>query len=63
MVEAAKIWGAFESMRFEYERVADEDQKAEEADEEWGYGELEAEERRGRKVNGEYELAMRGYGE
>lgn len=63
MVEAAKIWRAFESMRFEYERMTGEDQEAEEAVEEWGYGELEAEEGRRREVNGEYELAMRGCGE
>ncbi|KAL0630977.1 hypothetical protein Q9L58_010168 [Maublancomyces gigas] len=55
MEEATKIWGAFETARNEYERVDGEHREAEEADEEWGYGELE-------ETKGEYELAMRGYG-
>lgn len=50
----------FEKARFEYEVVRDKDKEAEEIDEEWGYGGLEEAEREGRRVNGEYELAVRG---
>lgn len=60
---ARKIWGSFEKTPYEYELVEDEDKEAEEADEQWGYGEPEEAEAEGRRVNGEYALAVRGYGE
>lgn len=58
MKSAGKIRGEFEKARYEYEIVGDEDMEVDEADEQWGYGELG-----GRRVNGEYELAVSGYGE
>lgn len=51
MEAATKIWGQFEKARYAFERVGD--QEAEEADGEWGIW---------RRVNGEYELAIRGSG-
>lgn len=50
MEEAGKIWGAFEKIR--YERVADKDREAEEAEESWGCGELEGMEEARRDLNG-----------
>lgn len=50
-------------MRHELETVRDEEVEADQADEEWGMGELEDAEREGRQANGEFELAIRGYGE
>lgn len=54
MKSAGKIRGEFEKAWYEYKIVGDEDREADEADEQWGYGELGA---------GEYELAVSGYGE
>ncbi|KAL0633795.1 hypothetical protein Q9L58_007278 [Maublancomyces gigas] len=63
MEEATRIWGEFGKIRREYEQWADEDKEAEDADDGWGAGDLEGEEERRRERNGEYELAIRGYGE
>lgn len=43
--------------------VRDEAREREEADEHWGYGEVEEVEVEEGRVNGEYELAARGYGD
>lgn len=59
---AVAIWKEFEAMKYQYERGGDEDEEKEQREEEWGYGELEEIEAEGRRVNGEAELAMRGYG-
>lgn len=45
------------------ERFYRETDEADEADEEWGDGELERAEQRGRQLNGEHELAVGGFGE
>lgn len=63
MEEVRNIWTAFETARHEYKQVADEDREAAEAEELYGYGELEEAEEARRNLNGEYELAIRGYGE
>lgn len=63
MEGAVKIWGEFERLRRELETVQDEGVEADQAGDEWGTGELEDAEREGRRVNGEFELAIRGYGE
>lgn len=60
---AAKIWREFEKARSMYEEVEDEDREEEEADDERGHGELAEVEGNRRQINGEYELAIRGYGE
>lgn len=59
MEETFKIWEAFGRVRRGYEQWADEDKEAEEADESWGFGELEEVEEARREMNGEYELAIR----
>lgn len=53
MEETFKIWEAFGRVRREYEQWADEDKEAEEADESWGFGELEEAEEARREMNGE----------
>lgn len=60
---AVKIWGEFEKARSAYEVVRDEDREEEETDNERGHGELAEVEGSRRQLNGEYELAIRGYGE
>lgn len=60
---AAAIWKEFEVMRHQFERGGDRDEEREQREEEWGYGELEEVEAEGRRVNGEAELEIRGYGE
>ncbi|KAL0634916.1 hypothetical protein Q9L58_006109, partial [Maublancomyces gigas] len=60
---AVKIWGEFEKWRQEHEAVWDEEGEADQADEGWRMGELGGVEREGRRANGEFEPAIRGYGE
>lgn len=43
--------------------MRDEYRETEKADGEWGYRELEEVEQERRRVNGEYEQEVRGYGE
>lgn len=62
--ETMEIWDAFEKARCEFEDVGDEDREAEEAvDGLGGGGTLEEAENGRRDLNGEFELAIRGYGE
>lgn len=60
---AAEIWGGFEKARFEFEIVREEEEEQVEADDEWGYGEMEEVEAEGWRINGEFEPSIGGYGE
>lgn len=56
-------WGAFEKAWHAYEDVGDEDEEADAMDDDYGGGTLEEAENGRRELNGEFELAVRGYGE
>lgn len=57
------LGGEFEKAGCEYEVVESGEEMLDAADYELEYGELEEVEAMGRRVNGEAELAIRGYGE
>lgn len=68
---AVAIWDEFEKTRRDWENVRDEDEERAEQELNWGRGNMEKDEERdenegadgGREVNGEWELAIRGWNE